>query len=248
MRGDTFSPLKIHSSAEMCLGSSWLTLLWPMQDGNSEFFCFLSLGIFLISNRVHRDDFQFSFFLYSPKVNEILCYCYSLFVLLIEEWSCVLFSRCHLSDSFSGFFKMSPWWKLPSPFSKLKLLLLLSLRGRWLKEHLKFLKACVPPTPHTVNFVRTLYRWWYSFSENRFNKIMPVFTQLSLGMLSMFLPEVPSWPCGWELCCDGLRSNLSAEVTLTLEILIKLAWAFILSPVDFQWEFFEASFSWLMLV
>lgn len=132
---------------------------------------------------------------------------------------------------------MSPWWKLPSPFSKLKLLLL-SLRGRWLKEHLKFLKACVPPTPHTVNFIRTLYRWWYSFSEGRFKKIMPVFTQLSLGMLSMFLPEAPRWPCGWGLCCDGLRSNLSAEVTLTLEILIKLAWAFILFPVGLPMRIF----------
>lgn len=162
MRGDTFSPLKIHSSAEMHLGSSWLTLLWPMQDGSSEFFCFLSLGIFLISN---RDDFQLflSFFLYSPTVNKILCYCLSLFVLSIEEWSYALFSRCHLSDSFPGFFKMSPWWKLPSHFSKLKLLLLHSLRGRWLNKHPKFLKVCVPPAPHTVNFIRTLYRWWYSF-------------------------------------------------------------------------------------
>jgi len=119
----------------------------------------LSLGIFLISNRVHRDDFQF--FIYSPTVNEILLLLKS--VLSIEEWSYALFSRCHLSDSFSGFFKMSPWWKLRSHFSKLKLLLLHSLCGFWLKEHLKFLKACVPPTPHTVNFIRTLYRWWYSF-------------------------------------------------------------------------------------
>lgn len=122
-----------------------------------NFFAFL--GHLLISNRVHRDDFQF--FIYSPTVNEILLLLKS--VLWIEEWSYALFSRCHLSDSFSGFFKMSPWWKLRSHFSKLKLLLLHSLCGFWLKEHLKFLKACVPPTPHTVNFIRTLYRWWYSF-------------------------------------------------------------------------------------
>lgn len=32
-RGWYFSPLKIHSSADMHMGSFWLLLLWPMQDG-----------------------------------------------------------------------------------------------------------------------------------------------------------------------------------------------------------------------
>lgn len=51
--------------------------------------------------------------------------------------------------------------------------------------------------------------------------------QCWVGISFTFLLGVFTWPCYWGLCDNGLRSNLSSEVTLTFEILIKLLRAFI---------------------
>lgn len=106
MRGDTFSPWKSIHLLKCIWEAHDFILLWPMQDG-SEFFLLPFLGhLLLISN---RDDFQF--FLYSPTVNKILCYCLSLFVSI--DWRVKLcpFFKMPLKWFLFGTFKMSPLMK-----------------------------------------------------------------------------------------------------------------------------------------
>lgn len=159
-------------------------------------------------------------------------------MLLIGEWDSALFLfKMPLSDFLSGFYKMSPWQQLPPMLVNLSFYFLISYMDVYWRvgmvwNTLKKLQC------HRLLILPVLWNSCEPFTDGdiHFKKIdLTKFCrsshQYQLGIWFMFLLGVSSWPRYWGLCHNGLRSHLSTEVTLTFEILIKLAWAFLLFPM-----------------
>lgn len=177
-------------------------------------------------------SFFLSFFVFpSSQQNTLIAKVY--FVLGIGEWDSSLFSFWDATEviPFQGLIKCHPDKNCPPMLVGLSFSFLIPDMDIDPRVGMAWNTFKSFHASHTVKFMWTLYWWWYLFYDSGFNTIVQVCTLVSLEVSSTFLLGVSTWPCCWGLCHNGLRSHLSTEVTLTFEILITLACAFVLFPV-----------------